>query len=83
MVAKKRFVVVATPIGSPTVSFPCAHYRSWALFGLAVCLPDHLRLWSLGFLVLLTIETAAYMLLTGPLEPRGLGGAGINFLIAE
>ena len=52
----------------------------WAFFGLAVCLPDRWELWTIGFLVLLGLETAAYMLLNGgPLDPRRLAGAGANF----
>lgn len=50
---------------------------AWALFGLALCLPDHWQLWTAGFLVLLAMETGAYMLLHGgPLDPRQLAGAG-------
>lgn len=52
---------------------------SWAIFGLAVCLPDRWWLWPGGFLVLLALETAAYMLLNGgPLDPRRLSPNG-NF----
>lgn len=47
----------------------------WGFFGLAVCLPDHWELWTVGFLVLLALETGAYMLLNGgPLDPRRLAG---------
>jgi len=60
------------------------HFRAvviggWALFGLAVCLLDRWWIWPLGFVVLLALETAAYMLLTGgPLDPRRLSPNG-NF----
>jgi hypothetical protein len=52
----------------------------WGFFGLALCLPDRWEMWTAGFLVLLALETSAYMLLHGgPLDPKRLAGAGANF----
>ena len=52
---------------------------AWAIFGLAVCLPDRWWLWPAGFVVLMVLEGIAYVLLTGgPLDPRRLSPSG-NF----
>jgi len=52
---------------------------SWAIFGLAVCLPDRWWLWTVGFVLLMLSEGIAYVLLNGgPLDPRRLSPNG-NF----
>jgi hypothetical protein len=52
---------------------------SWALFGMAVCLPDRWWLWPVGFVALMALEAAIWMLLNGgPLDPKRLSPNG-NF----
>lgn len=52
---------------------------SWAIFGLAVCLPDRWWIWPAGFVLLMLLEGAAHVMLNGgPLDPRRLSPSG-NF----
>lgn len=79
MAAKKGLLWVLHLVVALLFQLRAFVISAWALFGLAVCLPDHWQLWTAGFLVLLALETGAYMLLHGgPLDPRQLAPGG-NF----
>lgn len=80
MSAKKGLLWALHMIVAILFQFRALLIAGWGFFGLAVCLPDRWELWLVGFLVLLAMETGAYMLLHGgPLDPRRLSGVGANF----
>jgi hypothetical protein len=79
MSAKKGFLWTLHVLVALIFQFRAVVIWAWAIFGLALCLPDHWELWPVGFVVLMALEAAAYMLLNGgPLDPRRLSPGG-NF----
>ncbi len=79
MAAKKGVLGVLRVVVALIFQFRSIVIWAWAIFGLAVCLPDRWWLWPVGFLALLALETGFWMLLHGgPLDPRRLAPNG-NF----
>lgn len=79
MSARKGLLWTMHVVLSLVFQFRALIIWAWALFGLALCLPDHWELWPVGFVALMAIETAIWMLLHGgPLDPRRLSPNG-NF----
>lgn len=80
MSAKKGMLWTLHMIVAILFQFRALIIGSWALFGLALCLPhDRWWLWPVGFVALMALEAGFWMLLNGgPLDPRRLSPNG-NF----
>lgn len=79
MSAKKGMLWTLAVVLSLVFQFRPIVIWAWAIFGLAVCLPERWWLWPAGFVLLMVIEAAIWMLLNGgPLDPRRLSPGG-NF----
>lgn len=73
MSAKKGLLWTMHVVLSLVFQFRAVTIWAWAIFGLAVCLPDRWWLWPAGFVLLMLLEGAAHVMLNGgPLDPRRL-----------